>query len=94
MFFSIHIFGLFGVHKQVEWAHFERVWSNNGPSQDRKIIESGQIWDHKWLKNGSKQWFSNNDPSPVVVPEWMNAGDFEPLLGRSHPVSNAYLICR
>ena len=31
-------------------------------------LENGPIWDHKWLKNGPKPWFSKNDPSPVVGP--------------------------
>ena len=94
MCFSKDTFGLFGVHKQVDGAHFERMWSNNGPSQGQKGVENGPIWDHKWLKNRSTPWFSKNDPSPVVVPKRMNAGDFEHLFSRSHPVSDAYLICR
>ena len=52
MYFSKDTFGLFGVHKQVEWAHFEPMLSNIGPSQCRKGLEYGPIWDHKWLKNG------------------------------------------
>ena len=39
--------------------------SNFGPSQGRKGLENGPLWDHKWLKNGSKPWFSKHDPSPV-----------------------------
>ena len=48
----------------------------------------------KWLKNGSKPWFSKNDPSPIVVPKRMNTAHFEPPLSCSHPLSSAYLICR
>ena len=67
--------------------------SNFGPSQGRKGLENGPIWDHKWLKNGSKPWFSKNDPSPAVVPKRMNKAHFEPFLSRSHPLSSVYLIC-
>ena len=40
MCFSKDTFGLFGVHKQVEWAHFEPMLSNFGPSQGRKGLEN------------------------------------------------------
>ena len=88
MCFSRDTFGLFGVHKQVEWSHFEPMLSNFGPSQGQKGLENGPIWDHKWLKTGSKLWFWKNDPSPVVVPKRMNTAHFEPLLSRSHPLSS------
>ena len=67
--------------------------SNFGPSQGRRGLENGSIWDHKWLKNGSQPWFSKNDPSPVVVPKRMTIAHFEPLLSCSHPLSSAYLVC-
>ena len=44
------------MHKQVECAHFEPMLSNLGPSQGRKGLENGPIWDHRWLKNRSKPW--------------------------------------
>ena len=94
MCFSEDTFGLFGLHKQMEWSHFEPMLSNFGSSQGPKGLENGQIGDHKWLKNGSQPWFSKNDPSVVVVPKRMNTAHFEPLLSRSHPFSSAYLICR
>ena len=94
MCFSKDTFGLFGVHKQVQWAHFEPMLSNFGPSEGRKGLEIRPIWDHKWLKNASNPWFSKNDPSPVVVPKWMDIAPYEPLLSRSHPLSSAYLISR
>ena len=94
MCFSKDTFGIFGVHKQVEWSHFEPMLSKIGPSQGRKGLGNGPIWDHKWLKNGSKPWFSKkNDTSPIVVPQRMNIAHFEPPLSRSHPLSSAYLIC-
>ena len=92
MCFSKDTFGLFGVHKQAEPAHFEPMLSKFGPSQGRKGLENGPIWDHKRLKNGSKPWFSKNDPSLVVVPKRMNIADFEPPLSCSHPLSSVYLI--
>ena len=94
MCFSKDTFGLFGVHKQVERAHFEPMLSNFGPSQGRKGLENGAIWDHKWLKNESKPWFFNHDPSLVVVPKRMNTAHFQPLLSRSHRLSSVYLTCR
>ena len=72
----------------------EPMLSKFGPSQGRKGLDNGPIWDHKRLKNGSKPWFSKNDPSPVMLPKRMNTAHFEPLLSRSHPLSNVYLICR
>ena len=93
MCFSKDTFALFGVPKQVERAHFKPMLGNFGPSQGRKGLENGPIWDHKWLKNGSKPWFWKNDPIPVVVPKRMNATHFEPLLSRSHPLSGTYFIC-
>ena len=67
--------------------------SNFDPSQGRKGLENGPIWDHKWLKNGSKPWFSKK-VLVQLVPKRMNTAHFEPLLSRSHPFSNAYLMCR
>ena len=93
MCFSKDTFGLFGLHKQLEWSHFEPMLSNFGASQGRKGLENGPIWDHKRLKNGSIPWVSKNDPSPVVVPKQMNTAHFEPLLSHSHPLSSVYLIC-
>ena len=93
MWFSKDTFGLFGVHKQMEWSHFEPVLTNFGPSQGRKGVESGPIRDQKWLKNGSKPCFSKHDPCPVVVPKWMNTVHFEPFVSRSHPLSSVYFIC-
>ena len=43
--------------------------SNFGPSQGQKGLENGLFWGHKWLKTGSKPWFSKKDPSRVVVPK-------------------------
>ena len=93
MCFPKDSFGLFGVHKRVGWAHFEPMLSNFGFSQGRKGLESGVFWEHKWLQNGSKPWFSKNDPSHVVVQKRMKKGHFERVLSRSHPISGAYLIC-
>ena len=54
--------------------------SNFCPSQCRTGLENGPICDHEWLNNGSKPWFSQNDPSLVVVPKQMNTAHFEPLI--------------
>ena len=94
MCFSKDTFGLFGLHKQVEWSHFEPMLCNFGCSQGRKGLENGPLWDDKWLENGSKPWFSKNDPSLVVVPKQMNTAHSEPLLSRFHPLSSVYFICR
>ena len=58
MCFSKDIVGHPGLHKQVEWSHFGPMLNNVGPSQGQKGLGNGPIWDHKWLKNGSKPWFS------------------------------------
>ena len=78
MCFSEDTLGFFELHKQVKWSQFEPMLNTFGPSQGRKGLENGPIWDHKWLKNGSKPWVSKNDPSPVVVPKRMNTAHFEP----------------
>ena len=67
------------------------IWDHN--CEGRKGLENGPIWDHKWLKNGSKPWFSKNDPGPDVVPNRMNTSHFEPLLSRAHPLSLTNFIC-
>ena len=92
MCFFKDTFRLFGVHKQLECVHFEAILSNFGPSQGRKGLENGPIWDHKWLKKGSNTWLSKRDLGPVVVLKWMNLALFEPVLSRSNPLSSAYLI--
>ena len=56
MCLSKDTFGLFGLHKQVEWSHFESILSKFGPSLGRKGLENGPFWDHKWLKNGPNPW--------------------------------------
>ena len=96
MCFSKDTFALFGVHKQVNSAHFEPRLSNLAPPPPQGCtgLENGPIRDHKWLKNESKPWYSKNDPCQFVLPKWRNRAHFEPLLSRSHPLSNAYLICR
>ena len=98
MCFFKDTFGPFGVHKQVEWAHFEPVMANFGPSQGQKGLENGPIWNHRWLKNGSKPWFSKNDTSPVVVPKRTNTAHFEPLLSlaRHFPMQTSFVVksCR
>ena len=66
---SKYTFGLFGVHIQLEGGIFEPMLSNFGPSRDQKCLENVPIWDHRWLKNGSKPWFFKNDPSRGVVPK-------------------------
>ena len=63
MCFPKDTFGLFGVRKQVERAHSEAMLSNLGPSQGRDGFENRPIGDLKWLKNGSKSWFSKNEPN-------------------------------
>ena len=59
------------------------------PLMAEKALKMGQFGTTNGSKTGQKQWFSKSDPSPVVVPKWMNAGDFEPLLSCSYPPSNA-----
>ena len=45
----------------------EPILSNFGPSQGRKCLENGLMWDHKWLKNGSNPWFSK---TMILVQLW------------------------
>ena len=57
----------FGVPKQVKWALFEPIASHFAPSKVANCLENGLFWDQKWVKNGSKMCFSNNDPRPFGV---------------------------
>ena len=71
MSFSNDTFGLFGVHKQVEWAHFEPMLSNFGPSQGRKGPENGLFWSHKWLKKTGQ---NHGFPKMILVRLWCPNG--------------------
>ena len=67
MCFSKDTFGLFGLHKQVEWSHFEPVeqfWPLSRPKGPLK-------WANLEPQMAQKR-FPKNDPSPVVVPKRMN----------------------
>ena len=55
--------------KQLFLACFELVVARFGTRKFPKCLENGLFWDKKWVKNGSKMWFSKNDPRPSGVPK-------------------------
>ena len=50
--------GPFGMLKQVFLAHFQVAVTRFGPWKIPKCLENGPIWEHQWVKNGSKTDFS------------------------------------
>ena len=70
MCFSKDTFGLFGLHNQVEWFHFEPMLSNFGPSQGRKGLEMGQFG----TTNGSKTGQNHGFPKMILVQLWCPNG--------------------
>ena len=57
----------FGMLKQVFLAHFEPMMTHFGTWKIPKCLEKGAFWDQKWVKNGSKMHFSNNDARPLPM---------------------------
>ena len=68
-----------GMLKQVFLGHFEPVVARFGPWKIPKCLENGRFWDHKWVKNGSKTRFSQNDPGPFMMLKQVVLAHFEPV---------------
>ena len=74
-------------------------WPISAPLKAKRALEMGQfgpIWANlgaQMVQKRVETMASKIDPSPVVVPKWMNTAHFGALLSRSHPFSNGYLIC-
>ena len=66
-FFPKMILDHLGCLKQVKWANFEPIASHFGPSKFTECLENGLCCDQKWVKNGSKIYFSKNHPRPFGV---------------------------
>ena len=60
-------------------AHFEFVVARFGPPKIPNCLENGLIWDKKWVKRGSKMWFSKNNPRPFGVPKQVKWARLSPL---------------
>ena len=71
--------GPFGMLKQVFLAHFEPVVMCFGPWKIPKCLENGSFWDQKWVRNGSKTRFSNNDRRPFGMLKQVFLAHFEPM---------------
>ena len=54
--------GLFGMPKQVFFAHFEPEVMRFGPWKIPKCLANGPLRDQKWVKAGSKMCFPKSDP--------------------------------
>ena len=70
----------FGVPKQVKCAHLEPIASHFGPSKVTKCLNNGLFCDQKWVKNGSKMYFSKNDPRSFGVHKQVTNKRNEPIL--------------
>ena len=51
---KIGCFGPKSGSKMVKRAGFDHILSNFCPSQGQKRLEKVPLWDHGWLKNGSR----------------------------------------
>ena len=76
--------------KEVFLAHFEPVVTHCGPWKIPKCLESGPLWDQKWVKNGSKTRFPKSDPRPFGMPKQLFLAHFEPVLMEFSPFHHVY----
>ena len=74
-----------GMLKQVFSARFELVVTRYGPWKIPKCLENGPFWDQKWVKNGSKTFFSKSDPGPYGMLKQVFLAHFEPKITRFGP---------
>ena len=80
--FSKVVPGPLGMLKQVFLGRFEPVVARFGPWNIPKCLENGPLWDQQWVKNGSKTWFSKNDPRPFMMLKQVVLAHFEPVATR------------
>ena len=71
--------------KPVLLARFQPVVTRFGPWKIPKCIEKGPIWEHQWVKNGSKTDFSKNDLGPFGMLKQVFLAHFEPVVTRFGP---------
>ena len=74
-----------GMLKQVFLARFEPVVARYGPWKIPKCLENGPFQDQKWVKNGSKTFFSKSDPGPYGMLKQVFLAHFEPKIPRFGP---------
>ena len=67
-----------GMLKQLFLARFEPVVARFGPWKIPKCLETGPLWDQKWVKNGSKMYVSRSDLGPFGMPKQVFLARFEP----------------
>ena len=68
-----------GMLKQVLLGRFEPVVAHFGAWKIPKCLENGPFWDQKWVKNGLKTRFSENDPGPFGMLKEVVLAHFEPV---------------
>ena len=69
-----------GMLKRVFLARFEPVVTYFGPLKIPKCLENGPFQGQKWVKNGSKTWFSKSDPRPLGMLKHVILARFEPVV--------------
>ena len=74
-----------GMLKQVFLARFEPMVTGSGLWKIPKCLENGPFQGKKWVKNGSKTWFSKNDPRPLGMLKHVFLARFEPMVTRYGP---------
>ena len=80
--------------EQVFLGHFEPVVTGFGPWKIPKFLENGPFWDQKWVKNGSKTHFSENDPAPFGMLGQVFLAHFEPIWTVFGPWKSQYSLKR
>jgi hypothetical protein len=75
--------GPFMMLKQVVLAHFEPMATGFGSWKLPRCLENGPFWDQKWVKNGSKTYFSKSDPEPFGMLK-------QPFLAHSEPIATGF----
>ena len=70
---------------QVFLTDLEPVVMRVGPWKLPKSLEKGQFCDQKWVKNGSKTFFSKSDPRPFGMLKQVFSAHFELVVARFGP---------
>ena len=71
--------------KQGFLAHLKPVIPRFSAWKILKCLESGTLWELKWVKNGSKTRFSKTDVGPFGMLKQVFLAHFEPVVTRFGP---------
>ena len=68
-------------------ARGDAFWRTEIP----KCLENGPFLDQRWVKNGSKKYFSKSDPAPLGVLRKVFSAHVEPVYDAFWPTENPSL---